>query len=103
MKKIILASILMLAGLIQAQEFQGMAVYESKTSTADITKSFSGNRDITPEMQKQIEERMRKMIEKTFAHDIPIINIRNKRPQRLCTNINKTKAPIARISEDLKK
>ena len=66
MKKIILASILMLSGLIQAQEFQGMAVYESKTSTADFTKSFSGNRDITPEMQKQIEERMRKMFEKTF-------------------------------------
>lgn len=66
MKKIILASILMLSGLIQAQEFQGMAVYESKTSTADITKAFSGNRDITPEMQKQIEERMRKMFEKTF-------------------------------------
>ena len=66
MKKIILASILMLAGLIQAQEFQGMAVYESKTSTADITKSFSGNRDITPEMQKQIEDRMKKMFEKTF-------------------------------------
>lgn len=66
MKKIILASILMLSGLIQAQEFQGMAVYESKTSTAEFAKAFSGNRDITPEMQKQIEERMRKMFEKTF-------------------------------------
>lgn len=56
----------MLSGLIQAQEFQGKAVYESKTSTAEFAKSFSGNRDITPEMQKQIEERMRKMFEKTF-------------------------------------
>ena len=56
----------MLSGLIQAQEFQGMAVYESKTSTAEFAKAFSGNRDITPEMQKQIEERMRKMFEKTF-------------------------------------
>ena len=66
MKKIILASILMIAGLIQAQDFQGVAVYESKTSTAEFAKAFSGNRDITPEMQKQIEERMRKMFEKTF-------------------------------------
>lgn len=56
----------MLSGLIQAQEFQGKAVYESKTSTAEFAKAFSGNRDITPEMQKQIEERMRKMFEKTF-------------------------------------
>lgn len=48
------------------QEFQGMAVYESKTSTADFQARFQGNRDITPEMQKMIEERMKKMFEKTF-------------------------------------
>lgn len=67
MKKIIIASILMFSGFINAQNFQGMAVYESKTSTSDFTKGLSGNRDITPEMQKQIEERMKKMFEKTFV------------------------------------
>lgn len=50
-----------------AQDFQGTAVYESKTSTAEIMKNFGGNREITPEMQKNIEERMRKMFEKTFV------------------------------------
>ncbi len=48
------------------KDFQGMAVYESKTSTADFKKRFEGNKDMTPEMQKMIEERMKKMFEKTF-------------------------------------
>jgi len=56
----------MISGLLNAQNFQGMAVYESKTSTADFMKGMGGNREITPEMQKQIEERMKKMFEKTF-------------------------------------
>jgi GLPGLI family protein len=67
MKKIIIASILMISGLVNAQNFQGMAVYESKTSTADFMKGMSSNREMTPEMQKQIEERMRKMFERTFV------------------------------------
>jgi GLPGLI family protein len=67
MKKIIIASILMVSGLVNAQNFQGMAVYESKTSPADFMKGMSGNRDMTPEMQKQIEERMKKMFERTFV------------------------------------
>lgn len=66
MKKIIIASIFMISGLLNAQNFQGMAVYESKTSTADFMKGMSTNREMTPEMQKQIEERMRKMFERTF-------------------------------------
>jgi GLPGLI family protein len=66
MKKIIIVSILMVSGLVKAQNFQGMAVYESKTSTAEFAKGISGNKEITPEMQKQIEERMKKMFEKTF-------------------------------------
>ena len=66
MKKIIIASILMISGIIQAQNFQGMAVYESKTSTAEFAKGLSGNKDITPEMKTQIMERMKKMFEKTF-------------------------------------
>ena len=51
---------------IQAQDFQGMAVYESKTSTSDFKTRFEGNKDMTPDMQKMIEERMKKMFEKTF-------------------------------------
>ncbi len=48
------------------KDFQGMAVYESKTSTAEFKSRMDGNKDITPEMQKMIEERMKKMFEKTF-------------------------------------
>jgi GLPGLI family protein len=51
---------------VQAQEFQGIAVYESKTSTSDFKTRFEGNKDMTPDMQKMIEERMKKMFEKTF-------------------------------------
>lgn len=51
---------------LHAQGFQGMAVYESKTSTSDIKSRFEGNKDITPEMRKMIEERMKSMFEKTF-------------------------------------
>ena len=67
MKKIFF-SILSFAffGPISAQEFQGMAVYESKTTAPDMSARFQGNREITPEMQKQIEERMKRMLEKTF-------------------------------------
>ncbi len=48
------------------KEFQGLAVYESKTSTSDMTKRMEGNKDITPDMQKMIAERMKGMFEKTF-------------------------------------
>ncbi|MFY8069666.1 MAG: GLPGLI family protein [Flavobacterium sp.] len=51
---------------LRAQEFQGMAVYESKTSTADFKTRMEGNKNITPEMMKNIEDRMKKMFEKTF-------------------------------------
>lgn len=51
---------------IQAQDFQGVAVYESKTSTSDFKARFEGNKEITPDMQKMIEDRMKKMFEKTF-------------------------------------
>jgi GLPGLI family protein len=68
MKKILYSSIFLLAfTLSNAQKsFQGMAVYESKTSTADFKSRFEGNKEMTPEMQKMIEERMKKMFEKTF-------------------------------------
>jgi hypothetical protein len=45
------------------QEFQGMAVYESKPAQL-ILNRIAGNREVTPEMQKSIEERMKGMFEK---------------------------------------
>ncbi|MBC7523745.1 MAG: GLPGLI family protein [Flavobacterium sp.] len=68
MKKIFFTLIIFTAyfNSFAQKDFQGMAVYESKTSTADFKKRFEGNKDITPEMQKMIEERMKKVFEKTF-------------------------------------
>lgn len=68
MSKIIITLVLALCGFANnyAQNFQGMAVYESKTSTADLKSRFEGNKNITPEMQKMIEERIKKAFEKTF-------------------------------------
>jgi GLPGLI family protein len=67
MKKIFLFAIVMsISGIFAQKDFQGMAVYESKTSTADMMKGMSANREMTPEMTKMIEERMKKMFEKTF-------------------------------------
>jgi len=67
MKKLVFTFAVVIAAMqIHAQEFQGMAVYESKTSTSDFKNRMPGNRDITPEMQKNMEERMKKMFEKTF-------------------------------------
>jgi len=69
MKKIIfICSLLFTALTLNAQkDFQGVATYESKTSTSDFKSQISGNKDIAPEMQKMIEERMKKMFEKTFV------------------------------------
>ena len=68
MKNILYSSLLMLAFITSNAQsgFQGMAVYESKTSTSDIKTRLQGNKEITPDMQKMIEERMKKMFEKTF-------------------------------------
>lgn len=68
MKKIFLAVMGLTAFMATAQkDFQGMAVYESKTSTSEFAKNFDGNKDMTPEMKNQIMERMKKMFEKTFV------------------------------------
>ena len=53
---------------VQAQDFQGIAVYESKTSTSDFKTRFEGNKDMTPDMQKMIEER-KKANELTNSRD----------------------------------
>lgn len=63
---IILSFFLSFVCSVFAQDFQGMAVYESKTSTAEMMANFTGNREITPEMKKSIEERMKSAFEKTF-------------------------------------
>lgn len=69
MKRLLsLLSFLLVAIPVFAQkDFQGMAVYESKTSTADFNSAMGGNREITPEMQKMIQDRMKAMFEKTFV------------------------------------
>lgn len=68
MKKLNITLLLIIAGFtaVKAQNFQGIAVYESKTSTSDLKSRFEGNKDITPEMRKMIEDRMKGMFEKTF-------------------------------------
>jgi GLPGLI family protein len=66
--KIVYTSLFLIACITSnaQKDFQGMAVYESKTSTSDFKSRMQGNKEISPEMQKMIEERMKKMFEKTF-------------------------------------
>lgn len=67
MKNILLLVMAFLFSFASAQkDFQGMAVYESKTSTSDFKSRFDGNKEITPEMKTMIEERMKRMFEKTY-------------------------------------
>lgn len=51
---------------VQAQEFQGMAVYQTKTSITEFKSRIDENKDLTPEIKKRIEDRMKSMSEKTF-------------------------------------
>jgi len=67
MKQLLSAAFLLAAFFqMNAQDFQGMAVYESKTSTSDVKSRMDGNKDITPEMRAMAESMMKKMFEKTF-------------------------------------
>ena len=63
MYKVIFTLVLAVASFmgLHAQEFQGMAVYESRTSTSDFKSRMEGNKNMTPDMQKRIEENMKKM------------------------------------------
>jgi NO-binding membrane sensor protein with MHYT domain len=49
MYKVIFTLVIAVASFmgLQAQEFQGMAVYESKTSTSDFKTRMEGNKDMT--------------------------------------------------------
>jgi GLPGLI family protein len=51
-------------GYIQAQDFQGKAYYESKTS---MDMSGWGGNQMSEEQKKQIAERMKSMFEKTYV------------------------------------
>lgn len=67
MKNTLLSLITVLATIYaaQAQNFQGVAVYESKTGMGDMAKLDSP--EITPEMKAMIEDRLKQMFEKTYV------------------------------------
>ncbi len=69
MKKIVLlySCLLGVFTTVGAQNFQGVAVYESKTNTSNMMGGFANNRELTPEIKARIEERMKGMFEKTFT------------------------------------
>lgn len=52
--------------VIQAQEFQGIATYQSKTSITEFLDRLKSNKDLTPEIRQRIENRMKSASEKTF-------------------------------------
>jgi len=64
MKKILTLIALVSTFAASAQQFQGVATYESKTGVPDLPR---GDRNITPEMEKQFKERMKKALEKTYV------------------------------------
>jgi GLPGLI family protein len=69
MKKSLVTFSFLLLGILTVfaqKEFQGLAVYASKTSSADMSKRLDGNKDMTPDVRKMIEERMKSVLEKTF-------------------------------------
>ncbi|QXP51659.1 GLPGLI family protein [Cellulophaga sp. HaHa_2_1] len=49
--------------ILQAQDFQGKAIYHSKTSVADFN---FGGREMSEEQKKRITERLKEQSEKTF-------------------------------------
>ncbi|MDJ0645247.1 MAG: GLPGLI family protein [Flavobacteriaceae bacterium] len=64
MKNRIVLVILLIASInLIAQDFQGKAYYQSKT-TVDMSRF--GNREMSEDMKKRIAERMKSMLEKTY-------------------------------------
>lgn len=87
MKKILYTPVflILLTTSYAQKDFQGFAVYESKTSTADFKSRFEGNKQMTPEIQKMIEERMKKMFEKTFFLNFDKVASMYKEEEKLDT------------------
>jgi GLPGLI family protein len=70
MNKFIFTFAFFLFGILSVsaqKDFQGLAVYESKTSTSDVSKRMDNNKEMSPELKKMIEQRMKGMSEKTFV------------------------------------
>jgi GLPGLI family protein len=63
--KLTVVASLMATSILKAQNFQGQAYYESKTSLSDNFKIEGSG--INDEMKKQMEEQMRKSLEKTYV------------------------------------
>lgn len=63
MKKFLTLIAVVSAFAASAQQFQGVATYESKTGVPELPR---GDNNITPEMEKQFKERMKKALEKTY-------------------------------------
>ncbi|MXN91767.1 GLPGLI family protein [Flavobacterium sp. Sd200] len=67
MKHLAYLLIALVGTVASAQSFQGMAVYESKTATPDISgMGGPGRPEITPEMKKMIQDRMKQALERTY-------------------------------------
>lgn len=60
------ATALMLSMVLSAQEFSGKAIYKTHRKS-NIKIGSDGPNGMTPEMQKQLEDRMKKMFQKTFV------------------------------------
>lgn len=66
MEKIIVTLAAMLISFfVSAQDFQGIAVYESKTTFKEVKTETNGKAN--PEMDKEIRERISKAMEKTYT------------------------------------
>ena len=67
-KFLLLAAVLLSSLFAKAQDFQGMAVYESKTSTAEMMKmAGQQGKEMTPEVQEMVDKMLKRMFEKTFV------------------------------------
>ena len=60
-----IAVLLIFSNVVLAQDFQGVATYQSKT-TIDFD-GFGGGRQLSEEQKKQIAERMKNFLEKTYT------------------------------------
>lgn len=65
MKRLLLWSLVLCTTSVFAQNFQGKAYYQTKT-TMDMN---FGNRELSPEQKKRIQERMKSFLEKVYVLD----------------------------------